>query len=674
MLSRARYATIALLIAAPAAAQQPFTLALSRRIVRLSSPAAAPDGRTVVVVVARQNFADDRVESELWAVDVATRSARPLTQRRRQVNQPHWSPDGRTLAFLAPDTADHNQVWLMPMNGGDARQVTASPTGVAHYAWRPDGGAIAFAAEDEAPKLEGEAKHLSAFDAGDQDLFLRKPIRPFHIWLVMTNGGPAERLTSGSWSLEFALPPGSPPSGLSWSPDGRDIAFARVPAPESGKLDSVSVWLLDVSARTVQPFGGNRRFQNNPHFSPDGRSLSYWYPREGRGDIGWVNEVYLEPRGGGQARSLTRDLDRNLFSSEWLPGGKAMLVAGNDRTTVGVWVQPVDGPAKRLDLGDLVVLGSYGYELETSHTGQVYFVATRASRPPELYTLDTPTSKPRRLTEFNAWADSVAFGAMERVTWTGPDGVAEDGVLVRPPDFAPSGSYPLVLNIHGGPNSASKQSFSALAQLMAAEGWLVFMPNYRGSDNLGNAYYSSIVGDWGEGPGRDVMAGIAELRKRPWVDRTRTAVSGWSYGGYMTTWLLGKYPDEWRAGMAGAPVTSLQDEYNFSDGNVGWRYLFNGSPWREEYTRRYTEQSPITYANRIKAPTLVMTNLEDFRVPPTQAFALHRVLKENQVETGLAVFAGRTHYPVTPVDGEEVLRRWVDWIRRHIGESRPGVP
>jgi dipeptidyl aminopeptidase/acylaminoacyl peptidase len=170
------------------------------------------------------------------------------------------------------------------------------------------------------------------------------------------------------------------------------------------------------------------------------------------------------------------------------------------------------------------------------------------------------------------------------------------------------------------------------------------------------------------------MAGIAELRKQPWVDRSRTAVSGWSYGGYMTTWLLGKYPDEWRAGMAGAPVTSLQDEYNFSDGNVGWRYLFNGSPWREEYARKYAEQSPITYATRIKAPTLVMTNLEDFRVPPTQAFALHRALKDNQVETGLVVFAGRTHYPVAPVDGEEVLRRWLGWIKQYIGERRPAVP
>jgi len=614
------------------------------------------------------------MDSELYAVDLASGAVRQLTYQRHDVSEPLWSPDGRTLAFLAPDTADYKQVWLMPMSGGDARQLTMSPTSVSHYSWRPDGKAIAFASPDEAPKRKGEASHLSALEVGDQDLFLREPTQPLHIWLVQIAGGRAERLTRGTWSVEFALPPSSPPSRLSWSPDGRAIAFARVPTAQSGRLDSVSVWLLDVGSREVQPLGNVRQFQNNPRFSPDGRSLSYWYPREGRGDIGWVNEVHLEPRGGGPARSLTRAIDRNLFTSQWMPNGKAMLVAGNDHASVGVWVQPIEGRARPLQLGDLVVSGAYGYELSVAPTGQIYFVATAANRPAELYVLQSASTRPRRLTHFNAWADSVQFGTMERITWIGEDSLAEDGVLVRPPDFSPSRSYPLVLNIHGGPTSASKRNFNPLAQLMAAEGWLVFMPNFRGSDNLGNAYQAAIVGDWGEGPGRDVMAGVAELRKRPWVDAARTAVSGWSYGGYMTAWLLGHYPDEWRVGMAGAPVTSLADQYNFSDGNIGYRYLFKGSPWRAEFKQKFVEQSPITYATRIKAPTLIMTNREDFRVPPTQAYALRRALKDNGVETELLTFAGRTHSPRNPVDQQELMRRWVDWIKQHMEEPPAGVP
>src|SRR5262249_52535390 len=152
-----------------------------------------------------------------------------------------------TLAFLAADSAGESQIWLMPMRGGETRRLTSHVTGVEHFAWRPDGAAIAFAAADEAPKREGEAKHLTTFTIGDQDLFLRERIEPQHIWLAELSGAPPKRLTSGSWTLEFVLPPGSSPSQLSWSPDGKTIAFAHVVAPQSGRLDSVHVKLLDVA-------------------------------------------------------------------------------------------------------------------------------------------------------------------------------------------------------------------------------------------------------------------------------------------------------------------------------------------------------------------------------------------------------------------------------------------
>ncbi|MGH9200398.1 MAG: S9 family peptidase [Vicinamibacterales bacterium] len=660
---------ITILMTAPAVAQQRFTLELVRNVVAVGSPRISPDGRTVAIVVTRSNYTDNRNESELYAVDVATGASRPLTFERRAVAEPRWSPDGRTLAFLAPDASDRQQVWLLPTQGGEARRLTQSPTGVQHYAWRPDGQGIAFAADDEAPKLEGEARHVGAFRVGDQDLFLRERVRPQHIWLQMLGDAEAKPLTSGEWSLEFVLPPGSPPSRLSWSPDGKRIAFARVPVPESGKLDFVSVWVLDVATGKLTSLTGADQFQNNPTFSPDGAAITYWYPRDGRYDLNWVNEIYIAAAAGGAGRSLTRAIDRNLYAAEWMPGGKELVVAGNDKATVGVWVQPVDGSATQIDLGDLVVSGAYGYELTVSKSGAIFFVATTAGRPPELYLMEKPSWKPRRLTDFNQWAGSVSWAPMERVTWKGPDGFDEDGVLVLPPDFSPSMSYPLVLNIHGGPTAASKVSFNALAQLMAAEGWVVFMPNYRGSDNLGNAYFSAILGDWGRGPGRDVMAGIAEVRKRRHIDPRRTAVTGWSYGGYMTTWLLGNYPDEWKVGMAGAPVTSFADEYNLSDGNVIWRYLFGGSPWNDTFAEKYREQSPITYATKIKAPTLIMSNMEDFRVPPTQALALYHALKDSGVETEFIGFRGRTHASSDPVNARERMRLWIDWVKRHIGSG-----
>ncbi len=286
--------------------------------------------------------------------------------------------------------------------------------------------------------------------------------------------------------------------------------------------------------------------------------------------------------------------------------------------------------------------------------------------------LSSAAAKPRCLTHFNDWAASRRMAPMERVTWRSADGFEEDGVVALPPDL--SSPRPLVLLIHGGPTSSSKLSFGLLPQLMAAEGWVVFSPNYRGSDNLGNAYAAAILDDAGAGPGRDVMAGVAELRKRAYVDATRSAVTGWSYGGFMTSWLLGKYPGEWQAGVAGAPVTNWVDQYTLSDGNVQIRYSFGGSPWKREFAAAYREQSPITYAADIRAPTLVMSNLEDFRVPPAQAFELYHALKDNGVETEFVGFQGRTHASSDPVNARERMRLWIEWVKSHFGApAAPGA-
>jgi len=657
---------LATVTAAPATAQQPFSLEHFRKFVGVGGVELSPDGRTAVITVGRPNYDADKNETELWTVDVATGAQRQLTFGRHPAGGGKFAPDGKTLAFLAPDSTGENQIWLLPMNGGEARRLTSQRTGVEHFSWRPDSRAIAYAAADSEPARQGEAKHLTTFEVGAQDLFLRENIQPQHIWLVNTDSATPRRLTSGAWSLEFVLPPSSPPSALSWSPDGSEIAFVAVVAPESGKLDSVHVQVLNVATGAIRSLTEARRFENNPVFSPDGSTIAYWYPREGRGDLVWENEVWVAPAKGGAGRSLTRALDRNLFGAQWMPDGKSLLIAGNDRASVGAWIQPLDGAARRLDLGDLVINGAFGYDITVAEKSPVIaFTATAPNRPSELYVMDSPTAKPRRLTDFNAWAQDVAWGGMERVTWKS-DNFESDGVLVLPPGYSKSKQYPLVLLVHGGPQSASKLQFSALAQLMATQGWVVFQPNYRGSDNLGNEYMAAIVGDAGAGPGRDVMTGVAMLRKRSYVDPKLTAVTGWSYGGYMTSWLISNYPEEWQAAMAGAPVTSWEDQYNYGDGSITVRYLFGGSPWTDGRIQAYRDQSPITYATKIKTPTLVMSNMEDFRVPPTQAFMLYRAMKDNGVETEFIGFRGRTHASADPVNSRERARLWVDWVKRHL--------
>lgn len=662
-----------LVVALPALhAQQrePFTYETLRKVVSVGGLDVSPDGRTAAITVTRPDFATNRNLVSLWIVPIAGGTPRELTPGRTSVSSPQWSPDGATLAFLAPDSAGRAQLWTLPVAGGEARRLTNHPTTIVQYAWRPDGSGIGFTAEDAPPVRTGEERFVNAFEIGAQDVFLRRAVRPVHLWLVDARGGEPRRLTQGTWSVDFVLPPGAPPSGVNWSPDGRTIAFAQRVSAESGKRDSVHVALLDVASGTIRPLTDVRRWERQPLWSPDGRTIAYRQPRDGRGDAGWLDEVYVVPTAGGAARSLTRALDRHILFHEWLPDGSGLLVSGADAATQGAWVQRLDGTTTRLALGELVLTGGFGADIRATSTGGFVFIATRNDRPAELYAMDSPTATPRRLTDFNAWAESIAWGRSERITWRSEKFEA-DGIVTYPAGFDAARRHPLVLVIHGGPTSSSKLSYSALPQLLAAAGFVVFQPNYRGSDNLGNAFQSAIRFDAGAGPGRDVMAGVRLLRTKPGIDPTRTGVTGWSYGGYMTSWLIGNYPGEWTVAMAGAPVTDWEDMYNLGDSNLAIRHTLGGTPWSGEAIREYRAQSPITYVRNVRTPTLIMSNMEDFRVPPTQALAMYRALQDRGVESRFIGFEGRTHNSADPVNNRERTKLWVEWVKAKLATPVP---
>ena len=238
-------------------------------------------------------------------------------------------------------------------------------------------------------------------------------------------------------------------------------------------------------------------------------------------------------------------------------------------------------------------------------------------------------------------------------------------MLTYPAGYSQGRRYPLVLVVHGGPNSASRERFSLLPQLVAAQGWFVFEPNYRGSDNSGNAFYASIYRDAGQGPGEDVMSGVEYLKGRGLIDPSRMAVSGWSYGGFMTTWLAGHYP-VWKAAVAGAAVTDWVEMYDLSDGNVTQSEATGASPYVGDGMAINRRQSPSSAMTRIRAPTLIMCDTGDFRVPITQSYGLYRALKDNHVTTEFYAIPVAGHFPGDPVRQMDVFQRWVDWLKRFL--------
>jgi dipeptidyl aminopeptidase/acylaminoacyl peptidase len=663
---------LALLLAAATASAHEHRIQLEdlTRIVTVSDPQISPDGKSIICAVSRQSFEENRSDRELVLVDVATGAQRVLTFGRKGVGSPRWSPAGDRLAFLAvvPYTKDQDQnndttkredspqVFVMSMSGGDARKVTNAPNGVEQLAWRPNGKDIAYATSDDPPNQKEIDKHNDSFEVGDNDYLATAATTSSHIWLVSARGENAKRLSSGSWSLAKEAP-------LSWAPDGESLTFTRQEYPHYGDSYLTTLQILNVETGEIRKLTSHEKLESFGLFSPDGSRLAYWYPRDG--DVNNVNEIFVTSAAGGDGIDLTRDIDRNLQRAIWMPGGQSLLVGGHDGTQVSLWLQPLKGKARKLSLGEVNPAWLFWIDADVGPKGEIAFTGSTASHPSELYYMPSSTDPPRRLTDFNRQIAALRLGKVDPFEWQGPDGLREDGILVYPPDFSKDKKYPLVLNVHGGPMAASTTEFDGFAHLMAARDYVVFEPNYRGSDNLGNAYQRAIYNDAGDGPGRDVMAGIDAVKRLGFVDESRIAVSGWSYGGFLTTWLIGHY-QIWKTAVALAPITDWNEQYNLSDTGVVKRYRFKGSPWVGDNMKEYVAQSPIASASRIKTPTLILCDTGDSRVPITQSYQLYHALKDNGVTVKFVAYPVSGHFPGGPVRARDVYSRWLGWLDQYL--------
>jgi dipeptidyl aminopeptidase/acylaminoacyl peptidase len=654
----------------PATPGKTFDLAWLGKMVRVTDPQIAPDGKSLVAVVTRLDYESDLNVAELALVDMASGKTRFLTRGRKMASFPRWSPSGDRIAFLAADGEKHNQIFVMDMAGGDPIQLTKSPTSIQQFAWKPDGSALAFVAIDEAPKKTGADQFDDAFEVGDGSFLDKEKALPTHLWMVPAEGGEAKRLTSGTWSLPVAFPPGPPASPIAFTPDGAKLVYVRLENTYSGDRRYSSPQVLDLASGKSEAITTHTTFAAFPMPSPDGMHVAYVYPRDGV-DRNY-QDIYVVDGLKGDGENVTHSIDRNFFRALWTPDSKAIVTAANDGATAGMWLQPLSGKATRLDLGDVTPNTGFWLDANVGPRGQIAFTGTEPHHPAEIYILDTPQSKPRRLTSFNADFDALKLGTSEVVTWQSPDKTpknwTENGILTYPPNYVQGSKLPLVLYIHGGPTSSSKDTFSTFAQLIAAQGWLVFEPNYRGSDNFGNDFERAIVDDSGDGPGRDVLAGVEMLKKRGIVDEKNIAVTGWSYGGYMTSWLIG-HAQFWKAAIAGAPVTNLVDQYALSDANVARAASIGGSPYTGDWMKHWLEQSPITYYEKMVTPTLVLQDTGDYRVTITQGYELYHALKDRGVQTQFYAYPVGGHSPADPVRMRDVYRRWIEWLDLYLPHS-----
>jgi dipeptidyl aminopeptidase/acylaminoacyl peptidase len=626
------------------------------RTARVAEPQISPDGRSIAVVVSRANLDENRYDGELLVVDIASGAARSLTTGRVGLASPRWAPDGQRIAFLATTptgTTPRAQLFVAPAGGGEPRALTRAPLGVQQFTWSPDSQTIAFATADEPVKKEGWERFNDSFEVTGGDFLQTSARTSTHIWLVPSAGGESTRLTSGTWSLPVAHPPGPPPSLITWTPDGKGITFARQPTAGGRGSDGIfTITVADTSLRGMNLRG------THPVYSPDGASIAIL-----------SGGVSVAPAaGGGNVRRLTQAIDRNIARGLWMPDSRSLVVGGNDTVRVSLWLQPLEGDARKIDMGDVSPASSFFVDMHIGKTGGIAVAGSTPQHPHELYYKASVDAPIRRLTNVNAEIATLPLGKAEALEWKS-DEWTPNGILTYPPDFDPSKKYPLVLMIHGGPRAASLLQWNPRAQLMAAKGWLVFEPNYRGSDNMGNRFSGAISGDAGAGPGRDVWAGMNAIKARGIVDEDRVGVSGWSYGGYMTTWMIGHY-EGWRAAVAGAAVTDQIDQSYLSDG-AGGRGGQN-TPWSNpQVAERMREQSPISSVAKMKTPTLILANSGDYRVPITESYKLFYALRGYNVETSFIVYPIHGHNATDPVRQRDVSRRWMEWFERHFAQTTP---
>jgi dipeptidyl aminopeptidase/acylaminoacyl peptidase len=437
------------------------------------------------------------------------------------------------------------------------------------------------------------------------------------------------------------------------------LTFTRQADADDSDSDLTKVAIVDVHTGAVRMLTSHAKYEYQPQFSPTGSTVQYIYPH-GPGPVSVMNVFFND-------RNVSAHFDRDVAEAQWMPDGRSVIAMAPDRIASALWLITEGAGAHRIDLGALSVT-----DYDVGKSGAIALVASNASTPPELYYLAAPSSRAVKLTSANVNIRTYQYGRSVELQWTAPDGERSDGIVTYPVGYRQGHRYPLVVWNHGGPEAASLATFGGgeigrLRYGFSSHGYIVFEPNYRGSDNLGNAHEHGIYRDPGAGPGRDVMAGIRALEKTGAVDLSKIAVVGHSYGGYMTTWLIG-HEHMWRSAAVADGVTDWRQEYDFSAaGNLAWtRDSLGGTPMDPTAAPLYRSGSPISYAPAITTPTLILSGTADQTVPITESFELYHALNDRHIPVRFIGIPGAHHSPSKPVQVDRYYMAILNWVVEHM--------
>ena len=617
----------------------------------VSEPQLSPDGTRVVFVVAKLDPESKKYPRNLWMVSAAGGDARPLTFDSGASMGPRWSPDGRTVAFLSDRVRatqktekekGTKQIWLLPMDGGEARRLTQVEGGVHGIEWSPDSQSLLFLSPETPGKEEkhlreqGEIRVVDGFDKMHQ------------IWVVDGESGQCRQLTRDRSSKAAAR----------WSPNGRWIAFEQRRNATCNHTYMSALWVLNAQGRKKRKLSQERSCDTCPRWSPDGSQIAFLH--RGAPGYGLVDELAVCRVKGNAMRVLTAKLDRSVLDPQWAADGRRIFFRVQDGVRQHVHaVTTRGGRATQLTDGDRIVSAL----TLSANTRVMALISSSPTRLDEIHLADADGANEQALTAMNLQFENTRVGRTRVVTWKAKDGPQIEGLLVLPPGYRRGKATPTIIQPHGGPAGCAGLGFNGAWQVLAGHGYAVLAPNFRGSAGYGQAFLNSNADDFGGGDFADVMAGVDMLVDRGIADGNRLGMWGVSYGGFMTAWSIG-HTTRLKAAVVGAGVTNLQSFFGTSDIQWFTRHYQQGAPW--ETSSRYAAQSPITYVDRIKTPTLIYHGDEDRRVPVEQGEQLYVALRERGVPVEFVRYPREGHGVEEYFHMLDQAQRMLGWFDRYL--------
>ncbi len=619
---------------------------------RVSDPQVSPDGKWVAYSYLEPRATTGARQSSIWLVSSAGGEPRRLTAGTVTDTQARWSPDSRHIAFLSPRGGDGNQVYIISVDGGEARRLTSMKKPVSAHSWSPDGRHIAFLMTD--PPTEEEEAKLKVMD--DEEIWDGN-FKYSGLYTVEVATGKVQRVSVANlnvWEYD-------------WAPDSKHLVVACSDTPRvDDQYVRTRLEVLPTSGgegRKLHLPGG--KFQgklNHPRWSPDGRHIAF-LASGGEGMEAFAGRVWVIAASGGEARNLTEGYPGTFNSLSWL----------DNRTVTSIAIEGVYNALHKVDIEtgvvSPIVAASEGGVMRSAHSvggGNIAVVREDSTHPGDVWVY--AGGKFFQVTKLNPQAEEWQYGESERVVWKARDGLEIEGVLIKPLGYKPGTRYPLIVNVHGGPEAADLMGFnfgvSTFGFMMSARGYAVLMPNYRGSLGRGVKFNLADQGDMGGKEFTDILDGVDHLVKIGLADPERLGIGGWSYGGYMTAWAVTQ-TDRFKAGVMGAGIANWTSFMGLTDipyenAESHWGHKLFSDP------KLYAERSPVEHVSKARTPVLIVHGAADPRVPLSQGQEFYSRLRYQGVTTQLVIYPREGHGLVEPAHQRDYFERIFEWYDRYM--------